>query len=157
MMTDERCLGAGSSDRRQGPTPRWTRTIRAAWIDAFVMHMRKPLATAIRRVRWRGMRSARASTRRGGHGPTPTCTTFLDRLRTLPASRIWGLLPRQIPSFAPAPRSAATPRAAKIAAAMECTSFIGILVASLSPTNTTGTSANRMPSVVPTTTNNGLP
>ena len=40
-------------------------------------------------------------------------------------------------------------------AAMEWTSFIGILVANLSPTKTAGTSATSMPSVVPMTTSTG--
>jgi hypothetical protein len=43
-----------------------------------------------------------------------------------------------------------------MAAAMPCTSFMGILPASLSPTNTAGTSAISMPSVVPITTSTGL-
>ena len=41
------------------------------------------------------------------------------------------------------------PSTANTPAAMPCTSFIGILWASLSPTNTAGTSAISMPSVVP--------
>ncbi len=62
---------------------------------------------------------------------------------------------RQNPNLAPAPIRVAIPNAAKIAAAIECTSFIGILLASLSPAKTTGTSAISMPRVVPITTIRG--
>lgn len=61
----------------------------------------------------------------------------------------------QNPSLAPAPSNVAAPIKANMAAAIECTSFIGIVLASLSPTNTAGTSANSMPKVVPTTTSSG--
>jgi hypothetical protein len=60
------------------------------------------------------------------------------------------------PNFSPAPSNVATPNSAKIAAAMECTSFIGILDANLSPIKTAGTSAINIPSVVPITTNSGF-
>jgi hypothetical protein len=52
--------------------------------------------------------------------------------------------------------SVSKPITENIAAAIECTSFIGIFLAKRSPTNTAGTSAINMPSVVPMTTNKGL-
>ena len=61
----------------------------------------------------------------------------------------------QNPKRAPSPNSVATPSKAKIAAAIPCTSFIGIFAASRSPMNTAGTSAISMPSVVPMTTVTG--
>jgi Protein of unknown function (DUF2917) len=60
------------------------------------------------------------------------------------------------PQRAPAPSKVATPSTANTAAAIECTSFIGILLASLSPTKTAGTSAISIPRVVPTTTSSGV-
>jgi hypothetical protein len=45
--------------------------------------------------------------------------------------------------------SASTPIEANMAAAIECTSLMGIFLEKRSPTNTAGTSAISMPSVVP--------
>ena len=61
------------------------------------------------------------------------------------------------PNFAPTPSSVSTPSSAKMAAAIECTSFMGMRVASFSPMNTAGTSAMSMPSVVPAITSKGVP
>ena len=61
------------------------------------------------------------------------------------------------PNLAPTPSRVSTPSRAKMAAAMECTSFMGMRVASFPPMNTAGTSAMSMPSVVPAITSRGVP
>lgn len=88
-------------------------------------------------------------------GDMATCKTLRHISCEHHSSQWRKFLRFQNPRFDPAPSSVATPRSAKIAAAIECTNFIGILLASLSPTNTAGTSAISIPSVVPMTTING--
>ena len=80
------------------------------------------------------------------------CSTVQPRdVRYWPKTNIYS------PSIAPTPSRVEIPSTAKTPAAIECTSFIGILLASLSPMSTAGTSAINMPSVVPITTSNGSP
>ena len=84
-----------------------------------------------------------------------TLTTSEPKTVTLSGPRWPRQGATQKPSPAPAPNSVAKPSSAKMPAAMECTSFIGILPASRSPANTAGTSAISIPKVVPATTHNG--
>ncbi len=63
----------------------------------------------------------------------------------------------QPPRWPPRFNNAARPNSANTPAATPCTSRMGILAAKRSPTNTAGTSATSMPTVVPATTASGAP